>query len=195
MDRVEHDRGVDFLSFAVPTSTGEGLRHFRDRSTAIRVPRRLREIQSAIFDAAADLGQQFGRAARPTEIAAHLGVALEVVLEGLAAQGAAHCFSLDEPAWDQEGSGDRTRFGAVLGHAEPEFDLIEHREALQPLLAALPDRERTILMLRFFGGMTQTEIGHRIGISQMHVSRLLTRTLATLRRALLADHDRPAVAR
>lgn len=195
VDRFEPDRGVDFLSFAVPTITGEVLRHFRDRSTAIRVPRRLREIQSAIFDAAADLSQRFGRAARPTEIAAHLGVAIEVVLEGLAAQGAAHCFSLDEPAWDPEGSGDRTRFGAALGQAEPEFDLIEHREALQPLLAALPDRERTILMLRFFGGMTQTEIGHRIGISQMHVSRLLTRTLATLRRALLADHDRPALVR
>jgi RNA polymerase sigma-B factor len=187
VDRFEPDRGVDFLSFAVPTITGEVLRHFRDRASAIRVPRRLRELQSAIYDASAELSQRLGRAARPSEIAANLGVDVEVVLEGLAAQGAAHCFSLDEPAWDEESSGDRARFGAVLGHAEPEFDLIEHREALEPLLAALPERERTILLLRFFGGMTQTEIGLRIGVSQMHVSRLLTRTLATLRRTLVTD--------
>jgi RNA polymerase sigma-B factor len=187
VDRFEPERGVDFLSFAVPTITGEVLRHFRDRSTAIRVPRRLRELQSSIYDAAADLGQRLGRAARPSEIAAQLGVDVEVVLEGLAARGAAHCFSLDEPAADEEGSGDRTRFGSALGEAEPEYDLIEHREALEPLLAALPERERTILLLRFFGGMTQTEIGNRIGISQMHVSRLLTRTLAGLRRTLVAD--------
>ncbi len=187
VDRFEHERGVDFLSFAVPTITGEVLRHFRDRSTAIRVPRRLREVQSAIYDAAAELGQRLGRAARPSEIAAHLDVGLEIVLEGLAAQGAAHCASLDEPAWDDEGSGDRVRFGAALSQAEPEFDLIEHREALAPLLAALPERERTILLLRFFGGMTQTEIGRRIGISQMHVSRLLARTLTGLRRTLVAD--------
>jgi RNA polymerase sigma-B factor len=187
VDRFEYERGVDFLSFAVPTITGEVLRHFRDRSTAIRVPRRLREVQSAIYDAAAELGQRLGRAARPSEIAAHLDVGLEIVLEGLAAQGAAHCASLDEPAWDDEGSGDRVRFGAALSQAEPEFDLIEHREALAPLLAALPERERTILLLRFFGGMTQTEIGRRIGISQMHVSRLLARTLTGLRRTLVAD--------
>ncbi len=187
VDRFEPERGVDFLSFAVPTISGEVLRHFRDRSTAIRVPRRLRELQSAIYDAAADLGQRLGRAARPSEIAAKLGVSVEVVLEGLAAREAAHCFSLDEPMSDEEGSGDRTRFAAALGEAEPAYDLIEHREALEPLLAALPERERTILLLRFFGGMTQTEIGNRIGISQMHVSRLLTRTLAGLRRTLVAD--------
>jgi RNA polymerase sigma-B factor len=187
VDRFDHDRGVDFLSFAVPTITGEVLRHFRDRSTAIRVPRRLREVQAAIYDASAELGQRHGRAPRPSEIAAHLGVDVEVVLEGLAAQGAAHCQSLDEPAWDGETSGDRTRFSAALGRAEPEFDLIEHREAIEPLLAALPERERVILLLRFAGGLTQSEIGNRIGISQMHVSRLLSRTLVSLRRSLAAD--------
>jgi RNA polymerase sigma-B factor len=114
-------------------------------------------------------------------------VAVEVVLEALAAQGAGHCHSLDEPAWEGEGTADRTRFGAVLGQIEPEFDLVEYRDALAPLLAALSERERTIVLLRFFGGLTQTEIGQRIGISQMHVSRLLTRTLATLRRKLAVD--------
>jgi RNA polymerase sigma-B factor len=88
---------------------------------------------------------------------------------------------------DGEGSGDGLRFGAALAHVEEEFDLVEHREALSPLLAALPERERRILLLRFFGGMTQTEIGAELGISQMHVSRLLSRTLDRLRRRLAMD--------
>ena len=187
VDRFEPERGVDFLSFAVPTITGEVLRHFRDRSMAVRVPRRLRELQASIYDAAAELGQQLGRSPRPSEIATHLGVALEVVLEGLAAQGAGHCSSLDEPAWKDDGLGDEGRFAAVLGRPEPEFDLIEYRESLVPVLAALPERERDILLMRFFGGMTQTEIGRQVGISQMHVSRLLARTLATLRTTMVVD--------
>ncbi|MDT7579139.1 MAG: polymerase sigma-B factor [Pseudonocardiales bacterium] len=188
VDRFEHDRGIDFLSFAVPTITGEVLRHFRDRSATIRLPRRLRELQGRIHDAAAELSQQLGRAARPSEIAVALGVGVDVVLDGLAAHGAGHTFSLDEPARDTDGQTDaRTRFGVVLGHVEPEFDLVEYRESLEPLLAQLPERERTILILRFFGGLTQTEIGERIGLSQMHVSRVLSRTLALLRRRLTAD--------
>ena len=187
VDRFEHDRGIDFLSFAVPTITGEVLRHFRDRASTIRVPRRLREMQARIYDVAAELGQRLGRAARPSEIAAALEVDVEVVLDGLAAHGAAHTFSLDEPAWEAGGPEARARFGAVLGRVEPEFDLVEHRESLEPLLADLPERERTIVLLRFFGGLTQTEIGDHIGISQMHVSRLLSRTLALLRRRLVAD--------
>jgi RNA polymerase sigma-B factor len=187
VDRFDPVRGVDFLSFAVPTITGEVQRYFRDRSSVIRVPRRLRQLQSMIYDAAAELAQRHGRAARPSEIATQLGVELEVVLEGLQAAGVAHTVSLDAPAYGDEGSGDGTQFGAALGYLEPEFDLVEHRESLGPLLAALPERERQILVLRFFGGLTQTEIGARIGISQMHVSRLLSRTLTTLRRGLAAS--------
>jgi RNA polymerase sigma-B factor len=187
VDRFEPERQVDFLSFAVPTITGEVLRYFRDRSVTIRVPRRLRQLRGQIHDAVAELSQRHGRSPRPSEIAAKLGVDLEVVLDGLAAHAAAHTLSLDEPAADDEGSpGDRTRFGTVLGRVEPEFDLVEYRESLGPLLAALDERERTILLLRFFGGMTQTEIAERVGISQMHVSRLLTRTLERLRRGLVA---------
>jgi len=187
VDRFEPDRGVDFLSYAVPTITGEVLRHFRDRAATIRVPRRLRELRGRIYDAAAELAQRLGRAARPSEIAAALGVGLEEVLDGLGADGATHTFSLDEPAWDGDGPGDRTRFGGALGRVEPEFDHVEYRESLAPLLAKLPERERTILMLRFFGGLTQSEIGRQLGISQMHVSRLLSRTLVMLRRRLAAD--------
>jgi RNA polymerase sigma-B factor len=187
VDRFDPTRGIDFLSFAVPTITGEVLRHFRDRTAAVRVPRRLRQLQSQIYDAAAQLGQRHGRAARPSEIARQLGVDIEVVLEGLAALGAGHTSSLDEPADDDDRAGARSRFEAVLGRTEPEFDLVEHRAGLAPLLAALPERERRILLMRFFGEMTQTEIAHHVGLSQMHVSRLLSRTLAQLRRQLAAD--------
>jgi RNA polymerase sigma-B factor len=92
---------------------------------------------------------------------------------------------LDEPVWTDDGRlGDLTRYGAALGTVEPEFELVEYRDAVTPLLNALPERERRILVLRFFVGMTQTEIANEIGISQMHVSRLLSRTLARLRRRL-----------
>jgi RNA polymerase sigma-B factor len=188
VDRFDADRGIEFLAFAVPTITGEVLRYFRDRATTIRLPRRLRQLQAQIYDAATELAQRHGRAARPSEIARHLGVGVEVVLEGLAAQGAGQTSSLDEQAHDTGGdSTDMTRFAAALGEIEPEFDLVEHREALAPLLAELPERERRILLMRFFGEMTQTEIGQQIGISQMHVSRLLSKTLARLRRQLTTD--------
>jgi RNA polymerase sigma-B factor len=189
VDRFEPGRQVEFLSFAVPTITGEVLRHFRDRTRTIRMPRRLRELQSRIYDAAGELAQRHGRAARPSEIARHLGLDVEIVLEALAAQGADRTSSLDEPAGSDEGNGseERTRFAAALTHTEPEFDLVEQRESLAPLLVAIPEREQRILLLRFFGGLTQTEIAAQVGISQMHVSRLLTRTLTRLRHQLAED--------
>jgi len=190
VDRFDPGRDVDFLSFAVPTITGEVLRHFRDRTTTIRLPRRLRELNGQIYDAAAELAQRLGRAARPSEIARHLGLDIEVVLEGLAANGAGHTSSLDEPAGDDGEDSDssgRIRFAAALAQTEPEFDLVEYRESLGPLVAALPERERRILLLRFFGEQTQTEIAVQVGLSQMHVSRLLSRTLAQLRRQLATD--------
>jgi RNA polymerase sigma-B factor len=186
VDRFDPDRGTDFLAFAVPTISGEVLRYFRDRACTIRTPRRLRALQSMIYEAVAELGQRHGRAPRPSEIAAYLDVDVEVVLEALSAQGVAHTESLDEQVQDSDGSEGRLRFGAALTHVEQMFDLVEDREALAPLLAALPEREQRILVLRFFGGMTQTEIGAALGISQMHVSRLLSRTLERLRRKLAA---------
>jgi RNA polymerase sigma-B factor len=185
VDRFDPGRGTDILSFAVPTISGEVLRYFRDRACTIRTPRRLRTLQSMVHDATATLTQRHGRAPRPSEIAVHLDVDAELVLEALAAQDVAHTASLDEPA--AEGDGNRMRFGTALAQVDEEFDLVEQRAALAPLLAALPERERRILLLRFFGGLTQTEIGARIGVSQMHVSRLLNRTLEGLRRQLAAD--------
>jgi len=187
VDRFDPARGIDFLSFAVPTITGEVLRYFRDRAYPIRTPRRLRALQSMVYDAAAQLSQRHGRAPRPSEIAAHLDVDVEIVLEALSAQGAAHTVSLDQPAFDGDGGGDRLRFDTSLARIEEDYDLVEHRESLAPLLDSLPGRERRILLLRFFGGLTQTEIGTQMGISQMHVSRLLSRTLNRLRSELAAD--------
>lgn len=184
VDRFDPDRGHDFLSFAVPTISGEVLRYFRDRAATIRTPRRLRSLQALVQDAAAVLAQRHGRAPRPSEIAAELDVDVDTVLEALAARDVAYTASLDEPGPDDD---DRPRYGAALAHVDGEFELVEQREAVAPLLAELPERERRILLLRFFGGLTQTEIAAQVGISQMHVSRLLGRTLAGLRQRLAAD--------
>jgi RNA polymerase sigma-B factor len=133
----------------------------------------------------ANVAQRHGRSARPSEIATVLVLELETVLEGLQSQNGVYTFSLDEPARDDaDWFGDRVRFSAALRHDDPAFDLVEYRESVGPLLAQLSERDRSVLLLRFFGGMTQTEIGAQLGISQMHVSRLLTRSLSWLRRKL-----------
>jgi RNA polymerase sigma-B factor len=182
VDRFEPGRGIDFLSYAVPTITGEVRRHFRDRTWSMRVPRRLKDLQSSINGAVGPLSQELGRAPRPSEIAARLGIATEEVVEGLDAQQAYRSTSLDELV-----SGADTALTDTLGVADAELDKVDYRQTLAPLLDELPERERTILVLRFFGNMTQTQIADRVGISQMHVSRLLAQTLAQLRRRRLAD--------
>lgn len=182
VDRFEPDRGTDFLSYAVPTITGEVRRHFRDRTWSMRVPRRLKDLQSSINSAVSRLSQELNRAPRPSEIAAHLGISPEEVVEGLDAQHAYRSTSLDELV-----SGADTSLTDTLGSADAELDKVEYRQTLAPLLDELPERERTILVLRFFGNMTQTQIADRVGISQMHVSRLLAQTLAGLRRKMLSD--------
>jgi RNA polymerase sigma-B factor len=188
VDRFEPARGINFLSFAVPTISGELLRHFRDRASVIRLPRRLRDLQRSLQRATGELSQRLGRAPRPSEIAAHLGADLDAVLDALQAHHAGDCASLDEPAGDDASSSPgRSRFEAVLARTDPAIELVEFRESLEPLLDALPERERRILLLRFFAGLTQTEIARQIGISQMHVSRLLAATLATLRTKLTTE--------
>jgi RNA polymerase sigma-B factor len=182
VDRFEPDRGIDFLSYAVPTITGEVRRHFRDRTWSMRVPRRLKDLQSSINGAVGPLSQELGRAPRPSEIAARLGIATEEVVEGLDAQQAYRSTSLDELV-----AGADTALTDTLGEADAELDKVEYRQTLAPLLDELPERERTILVLRFFGNMTQTQIADRVGISQMHVSRLLAQTVAQLRRRMLSD--------
>ncbi|GEL19420.1 RNA polymerase sigma factor SigF [Pseudonocardia asaccharolytica] len=179
VDRFDPRRDVDFLSYAVPTITGEVRRHFRDRTWSMRVPRRLKELQSSINKAVDPLSQELGRAPRPSEIAERLEISTEEVLEGLAAQHAYRSSSLDELV-----AGADAVLRDTLGEADAELDKVEYRETLTPLLDELPRRERTILVLRFFGNMTQTQIANEIGISQMHVSRLLAQTVAALRRRM-----------
>ena len=182
VDRFDPDRGVDFLSYAVPTVTGEIRRHFRDRTWSMRVPRRLKDLQGVINGVVGPLAQELGRAPRPSEIAERAGLGVADVLEGLHAQQAYRCSSLDELV----GSADTT-LADTLGEPDGELDNIEYRQALGPLLDELPARERTIVLLRFFGNQTQTQIAARVGISQMHVSRLLSQSMARLRRRMTDD--------
>lgn len=178
VDRYRPDRGSDFLSFAVPTITGEVRRHFRDHAWAMRVPRRLKDLHVSLGTAISELLQQLGRAPTATELARHLDLPREEVLEGLEAASAYRSSSLDGLLSSDQ---DAPALEGVVGEADSELDRVEYRTTLAPLLEQLPDRERTILKLRFFGGMTQSQIAHRVGLSQMHVSRLLSRTLARLR--------------
>jgi len=178
VDRYQADRGVEFAGFAIPTIVGEVKRHFRDRTWSIRVPRRLQELRLAITAANNTLTQKLGRSPSVADIAAHLGVGEEQVLEGLEGALAYNATSLSTPIG---GEGNR-ELSDTLGGEDHAFELAELRVALGPALGSLSEREQTILTLRFYGNLTQTEIAEKIGISQMHVSRLLTRALATLRR-------------
>jgi RNA polymerase sigma-B factor len=187
VDRFSPERGSDFLSYAVPTITGEVRRYFRDKAWSTRVPRRLKDLRLAIGSAMPQLSQELNRAPTAGELAEHLQRSREEVLEALEAANAYRSSSLDDMLVDDPSSG---RLADVLGSADAELEQVEHRETVQPALRKLPERERTIVMLRFFGGMTQTQIAERVGVSQMHVSRLLTRTLATLRADL---QDPPAI--
>ncbi|SHN14400.1 RNA polymerase sigma factor SigF [Cryptosporangium aurantiacum] len=184
IDRFDPGRGVNFLGYAIPTIAGEVRRHFRDLGWDVRVPRRLQELHLQLGLAINELSQRDGRAPTARTLAAHLGIPIEEVIEGLQAANAYASTSLDTPLG---GEAEAPSLGQTLGGADPALDLVENHEALMPLLAALPERERQILGLRFFADMTQSQIAQEIGISQMHVSRLLATTLARLRTQLLAE--------
>ncbi|APU14410.1 MULTISPECIES: RNA polymerase sigma factor SigF [Actinoalloteichus] len=180
VDRFDPARGTDFLAFAVPTIMGEVRRYFRDRSWSVHLPRRLKELHLAINAVVRELSQSLGRAPTSTEIADRLGISREEVIEGLEVRHAYRSSSLDEVLGDE----DSPSLSSTLGAEDPEMAVVENREALHPLLASLPERERTVLLLRFFGNMTQTQISERVGVSQMHVSRILAKTLRHLREQL-----------
>src|SRR6478735_6770760 len=170
------ERGHDFLSFAIPTIRGEVRRHFRDLGWMVRPPRSIQETQSKIIGCESELFQLHGRAPRPSEIAAHLGLELETVVEALGASGCFAPVSLDAPT-----GADDEALTQRLGGLDDGFDVAEARAVLAPLLARLTPRERKIVELRFFRGCTQSEIGREIGVTQMQVSRLLTRLIARMR--------------
>ncbi|AQT81272.1 RNA polymerase subunit sigma [Mycolicibacterium litorale] len=177
--RFDVETGSDFVSFAVPTIMGEVRRHFRDNSWSVKVPRRLKELHLRLGTATSELSQRLGRAPTASELAEELGMEREEVVEGLVAGSSYNTLSIDSG-----GSGSDEDAPAIvdtLGDVDLSLDQIENREALRPLLAALPERERTVLLLRFFESLTQTQIAERVGISQMHVSRLLAKSLTRLR--------------
>ena len=177
--RFDIDAGSDFVSFAVPTIMGEVRRHFRDNCWSVKVPRRLKELHLRLGAATADLSQRLGRAPTATELAGELGMDRDEVIEGLVAGSSYNTLSIDSGGGSDDD--DARAIADTLGDVDTGLDQIENRESLRPLLEALPERERTVLVLRFFESMTQTQIAERVGISQMHVSRLLSKSLARLR--------------
>jgi RNA polymerase sigma-B factor len=184
VDRFDLERGVEFSTYATPTIVGEIKRHFRDKGWAIRVPRRLQELKLSLTKATSELSQRLGRSPTVAELAGHLGMSEEEVLEGLESANAYSAVSLDAPDGGDE---DSPAVADTLGAEDESLEGVEYRESLKPLLDQLPPREKRILLLRFFGNMTQSQIAADLGISQMHVSRLLARTLTQLRAGLLAD--------
>ena len=170
------ERGHDFLSFAIPTIRGEVRRHFRDLGWTVRPPRSIQETQTKIIAAEPELYQLLGRAPRPSDIARHLDLDIEVVIDALGASGCFAPASLDAPTHD-----DAEALGPRIGFTDSGFDHAEARAMLTPVLAGLTPRERKIVEMRFFRGCTQSEIGKEIGVTQMQVSRLLSRLLARLR--------------
>jgi RNA polymerase sigma-B factor len=181
IDRFDSDRGVEFSTYATPTIIGEIKRHFRDKGWAIRVPRRLQELRMQIGSATAELTQSLGRSPTPRELAEAIGCTVEEIVEGIESSNAYSTLSLD--ASDDGEDGAATRLDA-FGVDDEGLEHVEIRESIKPLLDRLEPREKKILLLRFFKNMTQSQIAEEIGVSQMHVSRLLNRTLEQLRTSL-----------
>ena len=181
VDRFDLERGVEFSTYATPTIIGEIKRHFRDKGWAIRVPRRLQELRMQIGAATAELNQSLGRSPTPRELAESIGCSVEEIIEGIESSNAYSTLSLD--ATDDSDDGGGSMLDAI-GVLDANLEHVEIRESLKPLLDALEPREKRILLLRFFRNKTQTQIAEEIGVSQMHVSRLLTRTLEQLRVAM-----------
>ncbi len=169
--------GNPFIAYATPTIRGELRRYFRDHGWMIRPTRRIQELQAQISPAEAELSFRLGRSPQPSEIAEHLDVSNECIIEALASDGCFAPISLDHPA----GSDEWTTLGALLPGDDNERGAAEARMLLTPLLRTLKARDREIVYLRFYEGLTQQEVATRIGVTQMQVSRLLTRILAQLR--------------
>ncbi len=182
VDRFDPEREVEFSTYATPTIVGELKRHFRDKGWAVRVPRRLQELNLRLGSVIGRLSQDLQRSPTVAEIAQAAGATEEEVLEGLDSAHAYSLISLDAPSGEEGLS-----YHEQIGDDDEALEALEDRVSVAPLLHQLPPRERRMLHLRFFKGMTQSEIAEQLGISQMHVSRLLARTLAVLREGLEAQ--------
>ncbi|MEU6315729.1 SigB/SigF/SigG family RNA polymerase sigma factor [Streptomyces sp. NPDC047014] len=193
IDRYDPERNTQFTTLAVPYITGEIKRHFRDTTWAVRVPRRLQELRQLLAQATEELTSVTDQAPTPAELAAFLDLDEDEVRQGLVAANGYSTQSLDAPQ-DSPAAGTRAQSGGparslveTMGDIDPALEAVEDRHALAPLLADLDERTARILEMRFGQEMTQAEIGAEIGLSQMHVSRLLNRTLGDLRKELLQD--------
>jgi RNA polymerase sigma-B factor len=186
IDRFDLEREVEFSTYATPTIVGELKRYFRDKGWAIRVPRRLQELSLRLNKLVSQLTQDLGRAPTVPELAKAAGVSEDEVLEALESGQAYSTTSLDAPSGEDDDAPNRVD---RIGEEDLRLDNLEYFASLAPLIEQLPERERTILYLRFFKGMTQSKIADHIGISQMHVSRLLTRILEFLREGMEGTPD------
>lgn len=178
VNRFDIDTADDFLAFAVPTMMGEVRRYFRDHGWSLKVPRRLKELNMRLKAARSELTQQFNRAPSPSELAEYLGLEREEVVEGLIA---ADAYSTRSTEQELSADGDGLTMIDTLGGPDPNLQKVVEINTVRPLIAGLPERDRMVLKMRFFDNKTQSQIADEIGVSQMHVSRLLTRALATIR--------------
>ncbi|MEV0560365.1 RNA polymerase sigma factor SigF [Dactylosporangium sp. NPDC050588] len=182
VDGYDPARGAVFTSYAIPMIVGELKRHFRDKGWDVRVPRRLQELRLEISKVSGDLAQRLGRSPTVADLAEKLGVSEEDVIEGIESGHAYRALSINAPTGNEEAG---PELADLLGGLDRDLEAVDDRESLRPLIAELPEREQKIIAMRFFGNMTQTQIADRLGISQMHVSRLLAHALAHLRGALV----------
>ena len=178
IDRFDTGREVQFSTYAAATIVGELKRHFRDKGWALRVPRRLQELAVRINRSLPDLTQSLGRSPTIPELSAHLDVSANDIVEAMDAVQAYSTTSLDAPAGE-----DAPAPADSLGGDDPSIELLDEWSSIAPAVAELSPRDRRVLFLRFFRGLTQSEIAEDVGVSQMHVSRILTQTLESLRRA------------
>ncbi len=188
IERFDPARGLEFTTFATPTILGEIKRHFRDKSWAVRVPRRLQETYARVMRAQERLGQRLGRAPAVVEIAQELDLEPEEVLEAMEVGPAQRAISLEAPGG---GQADALDLGERIGQEDHNLARVELQDALAGALRHLTPREREIMILRFVDQLPQTEVARRLGISQMHVSRLQRAALAQLKRELPAEAPVP----
>ncbi|MFI5908075.1 RNA polymerase sigma factor SigF [Dactylosporangium sp. NPDC051541] len=180
VDGFDPDNGAVFIGYAIPTITGELKRHFRDKCWDVRVPRRIQETRLRVMRVTGELTQRLGRSPTVADLAAELEASEEDVIEALDAGRAYRSLSLDAPSVTNDADAP-TDLANMLGETDADMEQVEAREALRPLLARLPEREQKIIAMRFFGNHTQSQIAAELGVSQMHVSRLLSKALQTLR--------------
>jgi RNA polymerase sigma-B factor len=185
VDRFDAERGESFLHYVVPTMVGELKRHFRDRGWMIRVRRQLQELHMEISRTIPTLSQTLRRVPTVADLAEHLKVSTDQVSAGLECARAYRAYSLNAPV--RGGADVDVELGDMVGGVDRALELVPERQALWQAVSGLPAREQKILILRFFGNMTQSEIARNVGVSQMHVSRLLTQSLNKLRMTLVEE--------